>query len=108
MKVTVTRFEESRARVFANGKRMSCDLLPQGMDSPFVFHSVRLAPLFAKVPENNDTDKTLLVTDGDGVFEMEGVTTAVAAGDAVWLPNGSTHSLLSGKNGIRYVVVKAR
>jgi mannose-6-phosphate isomerase-like protein (cupin superfamily) len=108
VKVTVTRFEEARARVFANGKRMACDLAPQGMDSPIVFHSVRLAPMFAKDPENNDTDKTLLITEGDGVFEMEGVKTAVFSGDAVWLPKGSTHSLLSGKNGIRYVVVKAK
>jgi len=108
MTVKVTRFDESRAKISENGRRKVFDLAPEGLESNLLFHSIQMAADMVKEPELNSVAKTLLITNGSGVIEIEEVKTEVRAGDAVWLQAGSTHRLSCGSSGIHYIVVRSK
>jgi len=47
------------------------------------------------------SEEIYLITEGDGVLEVDGVTRPVATGDAIVIPPGAWHELVAGASGAR-------
>lgn len=47
----------------------------------------------ATTPHNHDEEETFVIMSGRGVINVDGEESAVSAGDVVYLPRGSTHTL---------------
>jgi mannose-6-phosphate isomerase-like protein (cupin superfamily) len=51
------------------------------------------------------SEEIYLLTEGDGVLELDGVSREVRAGDAIVIPPGAWHELRAGRAGARLLCV---
>lgn len=108
MQFKVTRYIKDKAGSYQDGKLKAFDLVPEDVDCGLVFHWVEVGPGCALEPELNTVAKTFLIFRGSGVIAMDGAEAQVWPGDAVWLPEGSTHVIRTGDEPVVFVVVKPK
>jgi mannose-6-phosphate isomerase-like protein (cupin superfamily) len=109
MKPTVTRFDPQKAKTGQDGKLQALDLVPEGKESNLVFHWVEIKPDAELKMELNTVEKTFLIFEGQGtVVFADGNEFKVRPGDAVWLPQGSSHLIKNAGNVLKFIVVKAK
>ncbi|SNR74661.1 Cupin domain-containing protein [Puniceibacterium sediminis] len=53
--------------------------------------SVRVSE--STTPHSHDEDETFFIMSGNGRIDVDGENTPVAAGDVIFLPRGSTHTI---------------
>jgi quercetin dioxygenase-like cupin family protein len=104
---------EAREGLFGGkGKVLVRDLLGQAGLPPFTaVLACELAPGGSVgTHRQQEFPEVLVVTDGEGSAELDGVPTAIGAGSLIALPLGSTLALSNGSNSqpLRYIIVKAR
>ena len=104
----VTRFDPEKARVLSEGKRMAFDMVPPELDSDIVLHWIKLKDNFANKGELDEIQKIIIVSDGEGVFIVDGVEVPLKKGDVLWISKGSFHSVKTLDSGMQYIVVKAK
>jgi len=81
-----------------------------GVESEELNATILAWPPGAGPPEhvNEARDVALVVLEGAGELELDGVSRTVAAGEVAVLPRGSRRRLVAGPDGIRYATVHRR
>lgn len=108
MKTYITKFSEEKAGVYQNGNLKAFDLVPAEKESKLIFHYVKLKEGSVTEMETNDVDKTFLIQKGAGKIVVDGESYMVSEGDAVWLPQESSHIIENGTGQMEFIVVKER
>lgn len=94
----------SRAREARSAYEYGCDLRRvypwDGVADP-TFWGAAIAsvrPGEATSPHSHDEEETFLIMSGRGVITVDGEREEVEAGDVIYLPRGSTHTLANASN----------
>ncbi len=57
---------------------------------------VEMEPGGIQKPHHHETEQCYMILEGNGVIEVDGEKAAVAAGDTIFIPSNSLHSLYNG------------
>lgn len=100
--MTVVRAADARREDGADSKRAglatpslgSSELIVCSLDAELGWHGT---------PHSHDREEVVVVTGGTGTVSLDGVTTAIEAGDTVIVPAGVVHAFAAGADGLQCI-----